>query len=414
MTAEVCVIGAGIIGITSALELQQRGIDVVLVDRSDPGMATTCGNAGVLSASTVLNVNNPGLFRKLPKLAMREMPYFEYDFSYAVSRVGWLLRFLANALPVHAMPTARALHSLQRISIETHRHLIARAGVDDILAERGWLKVYRDAKGYGTSSRERRLMRKLGIGFEELSSDDVRRIEPALCVRYEHGLLLTEACSISSPHALALAYLGLFERQGGRFCKFDVTSLDNRNGWRVVGVDGVELSAENVVLACGPWAPELCGYLGYRVPMAWERGYGVQLESPDVQLRRPVLESQHGFVMAPQGRTTRISSGVEFAHRDAPPNNSQILRALDVARKCAGFGAQVDGDPWLGARPTLPDGLPVIGAASRHDKLWLNFGHQHIGMSTSTGSAAVLADLLTGRSSTCVNADSYAPTRYGL
>ena len=414
MKAEVCVLGAGIIGITTALELQERGVDVLLVDKGDPGMQTSFGNAGVLSVSTVLNVNNPGLFRAVPKLLAGQAPYFEYDFGYALSRLGWLGSFFQHALPRYSLPIARALQELQRVSIDRHRQLIARAGVSSVLSERGWLKVYHNAKAYRASARDRRLMRQLGVGFEELSSAEVRSVEPALTRDYESGLLLTETCSVSDPHTLTRAYLGLFEKEGGCLHTMDVVELEKDSVWRIGGRDGTELSADKVVIACGPWAPDLCDKLGCRVPMAWERGYHVQLESPQPALQRPVFETQHGFVMAPQGRMTRISSGVEFTHRDAPPNFRQVERAVIAARESAAFGAQADGDPWMGSRPTLPDGLPVIGRATRHGKLWFNFGHQHIGMSTSTGSAIVLADLLTGRSGSELDVMAYAPARFGL
>lgn len=414
MKTDVCVIGAGIIGIVTALELQERGVEVLLVDRGDPGMQTSFGNAGVLSVSTVLNVNNPGLFRAAPKLLAGAMPYFEYSFSYALSRLGWLGAFFWHALPRYSLPIARALQGLQRVSIERHRQLITRAGVRSELSERGWLKVYRDAKAYRASVRERGLMRQLGVDFTELSSAEVRALEPALTQDYENGLLLTETCSISDPYTLTCAYLGLFEKNGGRVHRMDVVELEESNGWRIGGRDGTELRADDVVIACGPWAPDLCDTIGYRVPMAWERGYHVQLESPQPALQRPVFEAQHGIVMTPQGESTRITSGVEFTHRDAPPNYRQVERAVVAARKSAAFGAQADGEPWMGSRPTLPDGLPVIGRAARHRKLWFNFGHQHTGMSTSTGSAILLADLLTDSSGNGLDGTPYSPARFGL
>lgn len=414
MKVDICVIGAGIIGIATALELQERGVEVLLVDRGDPGMQTSFGNAGVLSVSTVLNVNNPGLFRAAPKLLARAVPYFDYDLSYALSRLGWLGAFFRHALPRYSLPIAHALQGLQRVSIDRHRQLIARAGVDSEFSERGWLKVYRDAKAYRASVRERELMRQLGVDFRELSSAEVRSLEPALIQRYENGLLLTESCSVSDPYTLTRAYLGLFEKEGGRLHRMDVVGLEEGSDWRIHGRDGSALSADKVVIACGPWAPDLCDKIGYRVPMAWERGYHVQLKSPQPALQRPVLDTQHGFVMAPQGELTRISSGVEFTHRDAPPNYRQVERAVLAARESAAFGAQADGDPWMGSRPTLPDGLPVIGRAARHSKLWFNFGHQHNGMSTSTGSAIVLADLLTGHPGSELDVTVYAPARFGL
>ncbi len=414
MKAEVCVIGAGIVGLTTALELQDRGIDVVLVDKGEAGRQTSYGNAGVLSVSTVLNVNNPRLFRIIPRLLANAVPYFDYDFAYALTKFGWLTAFFQKALPRYSLPIARALQGLQRLSIDRHRQLIARANAHSVFAERGWLKVYGDAKAYRASARERDLMQQLGVDYDQLSSADVRSLEPALTREYECGLLLTETCSVSDPYVLTRAYLDLFETEGGRLHKMHVVRLDEGSDWRIGGTDGTVLHADNVVIACGPWAPDLCDAIGYHVPMAWERGYHVQLESPQPVLQRPVFDVQHGFVMAPQGRLTRISSGVEFAHRDAAPDYRQIERAVVAARESSAFGKQAIGDPWVGSRPTLPDGLPVIGRADRHRKLWFNFGHQHIGMSTSTGSAIVLADLLTGRPGGDLDPGAYAPTRLGL
>ncbi len=121
MKADVCVIGAGIVGITTALELQARGADVVLIDRDNPGRQTSFGNAGVLSASTVLTVNNPGLLRALPGLVFGSAPYFRYDFWYAVSRLPWLFSFLRLGTRRHTLATAKSLHALQTLSIITFR-----------------------------------------------------------------------------------------------------------------------------------------------------------------------------------------------------------------------------------------------------------------------------------------------------
>lgn len=153
--------------------------------------------------------------------------------------------------------------------------------------------------------------------------------------------------------------------------------------------------------------------VGCKVPMAWERGYSLNVESPKVELRRPVFDVQNGFVMAPQGATTRISTGVEFAHRDAPPNYSQVLRAYDDAKSAAPFGPPVDETPWMGSRPSLPDGLPMIGSANKHSNLWFNFGHQHIGLGTSAGSAVILADLMLGEDVAKIGKEAYSPKRFG-
>ena len=116
--------------------------------------------------------------------------------------------------------------------------------------------------------------------------------------------------------------------------------------------------------------------------------------------------------MAPQSQGIRLTSGVEIAHRDSPPNYAQIDRAVSVARKVAALGAPVEDVPWMGSRPSIVDGLPMIGPAPAHDGLWFNFGHHHIGLSLSAGSALLLRALLQGATPP-VDPAPFRPGRFG-
>lgn len=416
MTTDICVIGAGIVGVTAALELQTRGADVVVVDRASAGRATSYGNAGVLTTSTVLAVNNPQMLRSLPAIVFRRLPYVTYDFWYAISRTNWLLKFLCFGTSRHAVRIAAALHALQKLSLPQHRKYIAEAKADTLLQEKGWLKVYRDTDAYRESSFERELMDAFGIEYRKMSCDEVRELEPGLSPVYETGVLMRETSSLTDPYLLCKAYLELFERRSGRFMQHDVRSI-RRSGagyWIVQGSGTGEIRCRQVVIAAGPWSDDVCRQVRVKVPLAWERGYHADLRSPQVPLCRPVYDVQQGFVMAPQGATTRVTSGVEFAHRDAPPDYTQIRLAVTGARAAASLGAASDSVPWLGARPTLPDSLPMIGPVRRQPGLWLNFGHQHIGVSTAAGSAVLLADQVTGTRATDVDSLPYSPARYGV
>lgn len=396
MKADVCVIGAGVIGITTALELQARGANVILVDRQEPGKQTSFGNAGVLSASTVLNVNNPGLFKFIPSLIAGKSPYFTYNLRHVVSRLPWLINFLRFATAGYTESTAKVLHALQTLSIDRHETLTKEAGADAAYKTRGWLKLYRNDRGFRSSELERRMLDLLEVPYRCLTASDIEVAEPALNPVFQHGIHLSTTKSVIDPFLLCKSYLDLFITRGGRLSSFDVCSIRPLGDGQWISASGGELQvlSNDVVIACGPWADSACRMLGYNIPMAWERGYHVNVESLTAILNRPVCDVQRGFVMAPQGGTTRITTGVEFAHRDASPNYSQIQRAYCDAKLVAPFGKVIGENPWMGSRPTLPDGLPAIGAAPRHKGIWFNFGHQHIGMSTSTGSAVILADAM--------------------
>jgi D-amino-acid dehydrogenase len=413
--ADVCVIGAGIIGITTALELQDRGAEVVLLDRGQPGMQTSFGNAGVISASTVLNVNNPALFRNLPSLITGRSPYFSYDLRYAVSRLPWLIKFLRYGRKRHTDVIANSLQALQSLSAVRHDELVAEAGIEQSYSKSGWLKVFRSERGFDSSELERQQLSRLNIPYERLCADALAKAEPGLRPAFHSGLLLSSTRSVLSPHLMCKNYLDLFHKKGGRTELFDVHSIKKRTGsrWTIGSDTPLEIESKDVVIAAGPWCDDVCGLLGYDVPLAWERGYHVNVTSPSPGLTRPVCDVERGFVMAPQGETTRITTGVEFVHRDAWPNYSQVQRAYQNAKSAAPVGGIVDEKPWLGSRPTLPDGLPVIGQAPRHRGIWFNFGHQHIGMSTSTGSASILADAILGQSRHNMSR-AFLPERFGI
>ncbi|MCE2517072.1 MAG: FAD-binding oxidoreductase [Alphaproteobacteria bacterium] len=152
-----------------------------------------------------------------------------------------------------------------------------------------------------------------------------------------------------------------------------------------------------MVLSAGGWSAEIASWLGYRLPMLWERGYHRHLEPADAPpLKRAVHDVDGGYVMVSMETGVRITTGVEMADRDAPRNYAQLDASIADARAQHGFGAEVDKEPWMGRRPTMIDSLPVVGPAPRHDGLYFNFGHQHLGLSMAPGSARIIAALLTG------------------
>jgi D-amino-acid dehydrogenase len=180
--------------------------------------------------------------------------------------------------------------------------------------------------------------------------------------------------------------------------------------WRVVLSDG-ELRGRHLVVALGPWSSDLLAQLGYRVPLASERGYHREYTpNPARQLLRPIHDAEHAFLMSPMQNGIRVTSGVELTMRDAPSNFSQIDAVEGLARGVVEFGNAV-GDTWRGARPTLPDSLPMIGPAPKHSRLWLAFGNQHIGFTTGPATGEAIAAMIAGTTPP-FDVAAFAPSRY--
>lgn len=413
---DIIVVGGGIVGITSALELQRRGHNVTLLDPKQPGRETSYGNSGLLSGASVSIINNPGLMRQLPKLLRNRGTKLLYSPLFVLKNLIWVLRFLSHCTQHHYLHAARALRALQVLSLDIHKALIADAGVDELLRPTGWLKVFRSEASFRAYDLERQALDHTGVPYTVYTGEELSQLEPGLKHDYFAGVLLEDACSLASPGALCDAYVGLLTDAGGTVKTGAAQRLEQLPGgrWSVVLADGAAEEADDIILAAGPWSPDIAASAGYKIPMRWERGYHVHLDPGDGSApSRAVHDVDGGYVMSPQQLGVRVTSGVELTHRDAPPSYGQIEAAAKLARGAAGLGEAVEETPWMGRRPTLVDSLPMIGRAPRHDGLWFNFGHQHTGLCMSAGSARVLSDMIDDRSPP-IDTSPFRPDRFRL
>ena len=407
---DVVVLGAGIVGVSAAFAARQRGLSVVLVDRREPGSETSYGNAGILSSGSILPLNKPSLWRALPGYLGNTSAALRWDPLWAMRNIDWIVRFLANAAPSRTRPRAVALQGLIGASLKLHREWIVKAGAAQRIRETGWLKAWR-SDATATAKQEQAFLAEFGIKSELLDRQAISALEPNILPVYKTGLLHTQTASVDSPGEVVKAYARMFAGSGGEVRRSDIKTIEaTSDGWRVVLSDGAIL-ARHVVVALGPWSADLLRQLGYRVPLATERGYHREfVPNPARSLLRPIHDAEGGFLMSQMEQGIRVTSGVELTDRDAPSSFAQLDMVVPMARGVVEFGAAV-GEPWRGARPTLPDSLPMIGPAPRHAGLWLAFGNQHIGFTTGPATGAAIAAMISG-DKPAFDVGAFAPSRY--
>jgi D-amino-acid dehydrogenase len=407
---DVVVLGAGIVGVSAAYAVRQQGLSVVLVDRREPGSETSYGNAGILSSGSISPLNNASLWSALPKYLSNRHAALRWNIGWTLRNADWVIQFLANATPSRTRPRATALHGLIGASLKLHRDWIVKAGAANRIRETGWLKAWR-GDAIEAAKREQALLTEFGIESQLLDRQAISALEPSIVPVYKVGLLHTQTASVDSPGNVVKAYAKMLAGEGGEIRQSEIKSIVPADGgWRVV-LDDATLIARHVVVALGPWSADILRPLGYRVPLAFERGYHREFKpNPARSLQRPIHDADGSFLMTPMEQGIRVTSGVELTDRDAPSSFAQIDAVEPLAREVVEFGEQV-GDTWRGARPTLPDSLPMIGPAPRHAGLWLAFGNQHIGFTTGPATGAAIAAMIKGTPPP-YDVTAFAPSRY--
>jgi D-amino-acid dehydrogenase len=412
--ADVLVLGAGMVGVSAALHLQQRGRDVILVDRHElAGEETSFGNAGIIESASVFPLMFPRDFGLILQYALNRSPHVRYSLSDLPTSLPWLLRYFLASSPDRALHSAMAELPLIQRSLVEHEALMAEAGVPDLLRRTGWIKLFRSDATLADGVCDFERARQYGVAGEVLDSKAIAAREPNLTGEFTGAVYYPAPGFVPDPGALAKAYAALFTRKGGRFLVGDARTLEQTDGgWRMSGPEGAA-SAREVVVALGPWSDLVFRPLGYSIPLGVKRGYHLHLAPRgNAVLNHPVLDSDLGFLLAPMNRGIRLTTGVEFARRDAPPNPIQIKQALPRARALFPLGEAVDAKPWKGARPCLPDMVPVIGKAPRHAGLWFDFGHQHHGLTLGPATGRLLAEMMTGETP-FADPTPFAAARFG-
>jgi D-amino-acid dehydrogenase len=392
--ADVLVLGAGMVGVSAALHLQRLGREVILVDRNErAGEETSYGNAGIIECASVFPLMFPRDVKQIIQYALNRSPQAYYRFSELPDFLPWLLRYYLASSPARAMHSAMAELPLIQRSLTEHEALIAEAGVPELLRRTGWLKLFRSQASFAKAASDAERVKQYGIPSEILDGQAIATREPHLTGNFAGAVYLPTPGFIADPGALAKAYAALFIRKGGRFVVADARTLTQQSGgWRVAGA-----AAREAVVTLGPWSDLVFRPLGYSIPLGVKRGYHLHLKaSGNAVLNHPVLDSDLGYLLAPMNQGIRLTTGVEFARRDAPPRPIQLEKALPRAHALFPLGEAVDAKPWMGARPCLPDMLPVIGRAPRHPGLWFDFGHQHHGLTLGPVTGRLLAEMMTG------------------
>ncbi len=397
MDFDVIVLGAGIVGVSSALHLQDRGRRVALVDRRGPGEETSFGNAGLIERSSVVPYGFPRDLGTLLRYMRNQSTDLYWDYKALPSFATWLARFWWASSPERLEAAARDMLPLIRESVVEHDVLIERAGLERLVHDGGWIEAFRTRREFERQAAAAEVTAsQYGLRVAPFDAELLLAREPGLSAGFCGALHWQDPKSISNPGALTKGYARLFKNGGGTLLLGEATTVRlEGDAWTVQTSQG-RISAKEVVVALGPWSDKVFAPLGYRIPLRAKRGYHMHYAPTKAMLSVPLVDTEKGYVVAPMEGRLRLTTGVEIARREAAPTGIQLARAESIARPVFGLGRRLDDAPWLGLRPCTPDMRPVIGQAPRHRGLWFAFGHNHHGLTLGPVTGRLLAEMMTG------------------
>jgi len=415
------VIGAGIVGLSAAIQLQRGGFNVTVIDKEGAGTGASKGNAGHFATEQIFPLADPAMLPKLLGMLLDPLGPFRIQPRYFFKVLPWFMRLLHNMLPGRRAHNSAAIKVLNRGAIDAMKSLTRFCGCEHLLTLNGSLLVF-EGTPLDEVINEYQAYINGGVEVRLLSGEEVRALEPSLSVDISHGLYFTQVGHSQDPYRLCLAFEAKFIEMGGKLVIDELARIDapvdnltqntnetlngetQKNETPIVLTmgSGKRLEADKLLIASGAWSKPFAKQLGYSVPLETERGYHLMMPQKS-SLSRPVASYNRKFIITPMTEGTRLAGTVEFGGLQAPlvdaradclfPHGKALLPELFRDASVS------DGERWMGFRPSLPDSLPILGRSQKQSNVFFSFGHQHLGLTWSAITAELLTQEVTGKQS---------------
>ena len=393
------VVGAGVVGSACAVQLARAGVRTTLVDWQDPGNGASSGNAGSLSAQSVVPIALPGMLRQVPKWLIDPAGPLHVRWSYLPKAAPWLWKWVRASRMSTVHRSAAALRSLLDTAIEDFEELLGPEDSARLIRRHGQLLVWRSARPDRTEAVGHQLRELHGVEMEWLTPSEIAELEPELAPVFSRGLLLKRHGHLVDPQDAVQTLARHFRSAGGAFVKDRVADIDvcadRTVALRLDG--GRSVHAHRLVIAAGAWSARLAAKLGCRIPLETERGYHATIPGVSGFCTRPIMDVNNSTIVTPMASGLRIAGTVEIAGVDAPPDYRRAKALLTHYHSM--FSHPPVGEPtyWMGCRPSLPDSIPIIDRVEGLPNVILAFGHGHLGMTGAPATARIVRDLFLDR-----------------
>lgn len=407
------VLGAGMVGVTTALALQECGHHVTVVDRNPTACEASYGNAGIIQVEATEPYGFPRDPLSLIRLAFGLDNSVNYQLAALPAAAGSLAGYFLNSAPRRHREISSVYRTIIEPSGTTHDQLIHASGAERLIRRNGYIQMYRGKAAFEKDVQNaERLTREYGTQTMILDNANLQKMEPVLQRDFVGAIHWRASRSCIDPAALIQAYADLFQSRGGSLVQGDAATLASSGaGWQVTLSDGGVAKGEQVVVALGSWSPQFLRRFGHVFPMIYKRGYHRHYDAPSLPTR-PLFDVQAAVLYCPMRQGLRLTTGAEIARfPNAPKTSKQLERGEKAAREVLDVGNPIDRESWAGWRPCMPDMLPVIGKLPGVDGIWCNFGHGHHGFTLGPSTAQLLIGEVSGKPLSALSS-RFSPARF--
>lgn len=409
---KIVVIGAGIVGVSTAIWLQRAGHKVTLIDKTGPGAGASFGNGGVLAACACVPVTVPGITKKAPAMLLDKNEPLFLKWGYLPKLLPWLVKYLKHANEVDVQRIARAVSGVTGDSLHEHQALAKDGPAAKWIVPSDYLFLYKDRQAFEAERFVWDTRRSMGFHWQELEGEALREYDSAYSNDLTFAIKLGDHGRISDPGKYVNDLAAQFVSEGGHLITAEVegfvvegariTAVKTKNG---------NLAFDEIAVTAGIWSGPLAKALGVEVPLESERGYHLELWEPNMMPKVPAMHAAGKFVITPMEGRIRLAGIVEFGGLEAAESEAPFELLLRNVKTAFPDLKWKRVERWMGHRPAPSDSIPIIGRSPTVANAWMGFGHHHIGLTAGPKTGRLLADMIGGVKSN-LDLAPYAPNRF--
>ena len=408
----IIVIGAGIVGVSTAIWLQRSGFKVTIIDQKGPATGASHGNAGILAASSIIPVPNPSLIKKLPfYLLSKDSPVF-FKMSYLPKLFPFLISYLSKSNLREVNKYAERMTPLIFDTVCQHKSLAKGTGAEKFISYQDYCFGYETEENFLNDKKVWKLRQKHGLPFEVVNGNEFSNFDPFYKDLFDVIVKCKNHGKINDPGLYVKTLCDHFLSQGGELIISKVNDISSKNlNDAIVKIESDSLIANKIVVATGAWSKKILKKFKIKMPLESERGYHVEYVEPNFYPKVPMMLTSKKFVITPMDGRIRVAGLVEFAGlktlKRKPPLNllKNKIKDLFPNLECK------EKIEWLGHRPALVDSLPMLGYLDKNKQILVAFGHQHLGLTAGAKTGRIVSDLIIGNDIK-LKISNYRPNRF--